>query len=55
MYDYDGSMGNNSNRSQSTRLEDRPIKVNENDELEIIEDDDEQMWKVNEITFFLFM
>jgi hypothetical protein len=31
------------------RFSDRHIKVNEGDELEIIEDDDEHMWKVKNL------
>jgi hypothetical protein len=47
LYDYDSSLhNNNNNKSNINRLNDRHIKVNEGDELEIIEDDDEHMWKV---------
>jgi hypothetical protein len=46
LYDYDSSLHNNNNKSNINRLNDRHIKVNEGDELEIIEDDDEHMWKV---------
>jgi hypothetical protein len=47
LYDYDGSINNSNNKSNINRFSDRHIKVNEGDELEIIEDDDEHMWKVN--------
>ncbi|CAF4546101.1 unnamed protein product, partial [Rotaria magnacalcarata] len=46
LYDYDGSINNNNNnnnKSNVNRCDDRHIKVNEGDELEIIEDDDEHM------------
>ncbi|CAF4202198.1 unnamed protein product, partial [Rotaria magnacalcarata] len=40
---------NNNNKSNVNRCDDRHIKVNEGDELEIIEDDDEHMWKVKNL------
>ena len=43
LYNYDRSMHNINIRS---RFDDRHIKVNEGDELEIIDDDEEDMWKV---------
>ncbi len=46
LYDYDGSINNSNIKSNINRFGDRHIKVNEGDELEIIEDDDEHMWKV---------
>ncbi|CAF0784404.1 unnamed protein product [Rotaria sordida] len=49
LYDYDGSINNKNNRSHINRFDDRHIKVNEGDELEIIEDDDEHMWKVKNL------
>ncbi|CAF4458333.1 unnamed protein product [Rotaria socialis] len=51
LYDYDGSINNNNNNNKSNvnRCDDRHIKVNEGDELEIIEDDDEHMWKVKNL------
>ena len=48
LYDYDGSINNN-NKSLLNRFSDRHIKVNEGDELEVIEDDDEHMWKVKNL------
>jgi hypothetical protein len=45
LYDYDGTINNN-NKAQINRFIDRHIRVNEGDEVEIIEDDDEHMWKV---------
>jgi len=50
-YDYDGSINNNNNNNKSNinRYSDRHIKVNEGDELEIIEDDDEHLWKVKNL------
>jgi hypothetical protein len=50
LYDYDGSINNNNNnKSHINRFNDRHIQVNEGDELEIIEDDDEHMWKVKNL------
>jgi hypothetical protein len=50
LYDYDGSINNNNNnKSLTNRFNDRDIKVNEGDELEIIEDDDEHKWKVKNL------
>ncbi len=51
LYDYDGTINNNNNNNKShiNRFNDRHIKVNEGDELEIIEDDDEHMWKVKNL------
>jgi hypothetical protein len=40
---------NNNNKTFTNRLSDRHIKVNEGDELEIIEDDDEHMWRVKNL------
>ncbi len=50
LYDYDGAINNdNNNKSHLNRFNERHIKVNEGDELEIIEDDDEHMWKVKNL------
>ena len=46
LYDYDGTVNNGNSRSQSARFGERHIRVNEGDELEVVEDDDEHMWKV---------
>jgi hypothetical protein len=43
LYDYDGCSINN------IIFNNRHIKVNEGDELEIIEDDDEHLWKVKNL------
>lgn len=49
LYDYDGTINNNNNRFPLNRLSERHIKVIEGDELEIIEDDEEHMWKVKNL------
>lgn len=50
LYDYDGSINNNNNnKSLPNRFTERHITVNEGDELEVLEDDDEHMWKVKNI------
>ncbi len=49
LYDYDGSMNNNNIKNFPNRLGDRHIKLNEGDELEIIEDDDEHVWRVKNL------
>ena len=49
LYDYDGSMNNNNTKNFPNRLGDRHIKLNEGDELEIIEDDDEHIWRVKNL------
>lgn len=49
LYDYDGTINNNNNRFPLNRLCERHIKVIEGDELEIIEDDEEHMWKVKNL------
>lgn len=48
LYDYDGTMNNGNSRTAGNRFGDRHIKVNEGDKLEILEDDDEHVWKVRE-------
>ncbi|UJR33802.1 hypothetical protein I4U23_021227 [Adineta vaga] len=49
LYDYDGTLNNNNSRTAVNRFGDRHIKVNEGDELEILEDDDEHIWKVKNL------
>ncbi|CAF0797762.1 unnamed protein product [Adineta steineri] len=49
LYDYDASIHNSNNKSTINRFTDKHIKVNEGDELEIIEDDDEHIWKVKNL------
>ena len=51
LYDYDGTINNGNAKSSSNRFSDRHIQVTEGDELEIIEDDDEHIWKVTDTSF----
>ena len=46
LYDYDGTINNGNTKANINRFNDRHIQVTEGDELEIIEDDDEHIWKV---------
>ena len=50
LYDYEGTTNNGNSKLSINRLTERHIRVNEGDELEVLEDDDEHLWKVNSIT-----
>ncbi|CAF1052814.1 unnamed protein product [Adineta ricciae] len=49
LYNYDGTMNNGNGRTAANRFGDRHIRVNEGDKLEILEDDDEHIWKVKNL------
>ena len=49
LYNFNGTINNTDSRSHGSRLPERQINVTEGDELEVIEDDDEQMWKVKNL------
>lgn len=49
LYNYNGTINNTNGRSQGSRLPERHLHVNEGDELEVIEDDDEHLWRVKNL------